>query len=134
MTGSFFHIHAHIAIYVKGKQQTISPDFGHWYDKDCLFWTHAHQDVNGIVHIESPNHLFPTIAQWYKVAQTTLPPAGDTVPQITPRNGEQEKVWVDQKPYHGNPMQIHLKAHTNVVIEFGPPWVTPKPFTFPSGL
>lgn len=133
MTGPSFHIHAHLAIYDKGKPETISSDYGHYYNKDCLFWLHSH-DTTGIIHMESPHAIRPTLATWYKIARLTLGSAKDTVPRITPLPGEQERVWVNQKPYHGDPMQIKLSKHENITIEFGPPWVKPKPFTYPSGL
>jgi hypothetical protein len=131
-SGPSFHIHAHIAIYDKGKLQPISADYGHYYNKDCLFWLHAH-DTAGIIHMESPHPIHPTLATWYQIAKLTLPSAGDKLPRITPRPGEQERAYVNQKLYHGNPMGIPLTKHENITIEFGPPWVAPKAFTFPAG-
>ena len=44
-------------------------------------------------------------------------------------------MYVDGKPYTGNPRSIVLAAHTLVVLEVTPPTVTPPPtFTFPAGL
>ncbi len=128
------HIHAHIAIYVKGKLQPISSNFGHDYNHDCLFWMHAHQDVNGIIHLESPVAVHPPLSTWYKILKETLPQSGAKVPQVAPTAGEQEKVWVNLKPYHGDPMNIKLYRHTNITIEIGAPFTPPKPFTFPQGL
>ncbi len=133
-SNSYYHIHAHLSIYIKGVEQTISPDFGHDYNDDCLFWMHAHADENGIIHMESPNAIHPTLATWHAIAEKTLPQSGAKVPPITPPAGLQEKAYVNMKPYNGDPTQIKLYKHTQVVLEFGPPFVAPKPFTFPQGL
>lgn len=128
------HVHARVSIYIKGVEQTISPDYGHDYNDDCLFWMHAHQDVNGIIHMESPYPIHPTLATWHLIAEKTLPQSNAKVPPIVPPAGLREKAWVNLKPYNGDPTQIKLYRHTQVVLEFGPPFVPPKPFTFPPGL
>jgi hypothetical protein len=46
------------------------------------------------------------------------------------QSGEQMKVYVNQKPYHGNPANILLQPHTNIYIEVGPPFVKPQPFAW----
>lgn len=40
------------------------------------------------------------------------------------------KVYVDQKPYTGNPRDIVLVKHKTITIEIGPPFVAPKPYNF----
>jgi hypothetical protein len=44
--------------------------------------------------------------------------------------GEQMKIYVNQKPYYGNPANILLRPHTNIYIEVGPPFVKPQPFVW----
>ena len=39
------------------------------------------------------------------------------------------KVWVNDKPYKGDPNLIKLTAHVDIVIEGGPPFPTPPKFT-----
>lgn len=130
MTAGSFHIHAHLAILDKGKPVTIGSDFGHDYNHDCLYWLHAHSDYNGIIHMESPHTIHPPLATWLNIARETLPQSGETVPRLTPLAGEQEKVYVNMKPYYGDPLKIKLYNHTQVTIEFGPPFVAPQPFDF----
>jgi hypothetical protein len=38
-------------------------------------------------------------------------------------------VWVDGKPYGGDPTKIPLAAHTDIVLEIGPPYPAPPKFT-----
>ncbi|HEV8409270.1 MAG TPA: hypothetical protein VGQ30_02095, partial [Gemmatimonadaceae bacterium] len=43
--------------------------------------------------------------------------------------GDAMKVWVDGKPFAGDPRTIPLKPHTDIVLMIGPPFVTPPRFT-----
>jgi len=43
--------------------------------------------------------------------------------------GEEMRVWVDGHVYAGDPRAIKLGDHTDIVIEVGAPFTTPKPFT-----
>lgn len=122
-----YHVHAHIAIFNKGKPQLIGQDFGHYYSGDCLYWMHAH-DTTGIIHIEAPQTVTPTLQEWYDVQKLTLAKSAQI--SLTPPAGEQRKVWVNMKPYTGDPYNIKLFQHTDVTVEFGPPWVAPKRFNF----
>jgi hypothetical protein len=45
------------------------------------------------------------------------------------KKGSKLKVWVDGKPYAGDPAKIPLAAHADIVIEAGPPFPTPPKFT-----
>jgi len=37
------------------------------------------------------------------------------------------KVWVDGKPFTGDPRTIPLTAHADIVIQVGPPHAKPAP-------
>ncbi|MGI8968802.1 MAG: hypothetical protein ACR2GA_06835 [Chloroflexota bacterium] len=124
--GVGYHIHAHISLINKGKVVTIPSDFGHDYTHDCLFWLHAHADENGVIHLESPTVMHPTLAQYQAVARRTLP-AKDVV-SFTPPAGDSMRVWVNQKPYSGNPESIRIYNHENIVVEYGPPFIPPPAF------
>ena len=45
------------------------------------------------------------------------------------RKGRTLKVWVNGKAYTGDPAEIALTAHEDIVIEAGPPFPKPKAFT-----
>lgn len=126
MTTAGPHIHAQLGIYYRGKPFQINSNFGHDTNHDCLFWMHSHVDANGIIHMESPHVIHPTIATWLAIAKETIPPA----PNLAPKKGETEEVWRNLKRYYGNPLNIKLYNHTQVDIEFGPPFVTPQKFNF----
>jgi hypothetical protein len=44
--------------------------------------------------------------------------------------GQTLKVWVNLKPYYGNPRNIKLTQHTDITIQIGPKFVKPKRFDF----
>ncbi len=123
-----YHVHPHLTVLIKGKQFQFSTDTGHYYDHDCLFWVHKHQDENGLIHIESPGPVKPPLKTFFDIVRLTAGPQG--VPNITPRPGQQRKVWVNMKPYTGDPLQIPLLQHTDITIEIGPPFSSPKKFPF----
>ena len=68
-----YHVHAHLAVLVDGKQKLLDRYAGLNYAHDCLYWLHAH-DQSGIVHIESPHKILPTLGTWYDVMKLPLSP------------------------------------------------------------
>src|SRR5919108_3504755 len=46
------HIHAHLDIFISGKEFAIPSDIGIIPNK-CIYWLHTHDDT-GVIHIESP--------------------------------------------------------------------------------
>jgi hypothetical protein len=39
-----YHVHPHLTVLIKGKPFQFNQDVGRYYDHDCLFWLHKHQD------------------------------------------------------------------------------------------
>lgn len=128
-SGAAPHIHADLAIYDRGKYVGLDPNVGHNINQDCLYWVHAHADAAvGVIHMESPHVIHPTIATYIAIARKTVGAAHAA--DLSPKPGEVRKVWVNEKPYYGNPLDIKLYKHMTVTVEFGPPFVKPKPFNF----
>jgi hypothetical protein len=126
MPAGGYHIHAHLAVYVKGKLQTIGSDSGHYYAKDCLFWLHAHDSI-GIIHIEGPHEIHPPLAAYLGILAKTNPGGA---PQVTPAAGESRKVWVNGKVFTGDPASIKLYPHATIQVDIGPPFPPYQPFDF----
>lgn len=126
------HYHAHLSMYVNGSPTLLPANIG--IDNDCLYWMHTH-DTSGVIHIEAPKdqskHKF-TLGNFFDVWGKKLDRKhlGDA----TVGPGQQMVITVDGKPYGGDPRNIVLGAHTQVVIEITPPQVTPTPYTFAPGL
>jgi hypothetical protein len=142
------HYHAHLTILYKGTPVTVPHGVGIPGGKldpnsqtpyvstgTCFYWLHTHDDT-GVIHIEAPqgsaNRQF-TLGNFFAVWGQPL--STGKVATLKVGSGEQMKVWVDGKPYSGDPSKIALKSHQQIVIEIGPPFTDPPPtFTFPSGL
>ena len=126
-----YHVHAHLFILLDGKPQTVSAYVGipgAPLLPKCYYWLHTHDNTE-IIHIESPTTRTYTLGQFFDiwgqplnridVATHPVPSAGLTV-------------FVDGKQYDGDPRDVELKAHTQVVLELGQ--VGPPPsFSFPIG-
>lgn len=128
MEGVVYHVHAALRVYNKGKLIPQSNDSGHNYNNDCLYWLHVH-DQSGVIHVEAPKVIHPTLGTWIDVQRTTNS-AGDVSPIAMNKAGLQRHVWLNGKRYSGDPRSIVLKQHTDIVIEYGPPFSQPKPFDF----
>src|SRR5947209_11234275 len=100
-----YHVHAHVTVLVKGKSQLFDRYSGLNYDHDCLYWLHVH-DQTGIVHIESPHKILTTLGTWYDVMKQPL--SATQVANAKVKAGEQLKMWVNGKPYTGDPRNIVL--------------------------
>lgn len=124
ISAGFYHVHAHLALLHDGKQVTIPANIGfHWQDS-CLYWTHTHSPSYGIIHIESPYKIVPTLGDFFKIWGVPLNSS-----QAWKYSGPM-KVYVNQKPYTGDPANIKLHLHTDVTIEVGGPFTKPQKFDF----
>ncbi len=124
------HYHAHLTIIYRGQPALIPPQTGIISQNrtiNCFYWLHTHT-TSGIIHIEAPkefaNRQF-TVGDFFQIWNQPL-----TSKQVTTfpvGKGDQVKVWVDGKPYTGDPRKIVLKSHSQIVIEVGPPFIDPPP-------
>src|SRR5690242_6562978 len=92
-----YHIHAHLAIFVKGKQRQVPLGIGigpPWRGQDarvgpfvtsgtCFMWLHTHTG-DGIIHIESPDKRTYTLGQFFdiwgeKLSSTEVGPSSGKV-------------------------------------------------------
>jgi hypothetical protein len=128
------HYHAHLSILIDGNETTLPAGVGIDQTDQCLYWMHTHQ-ADGVIHIEAPKSaatrkftLGNIFDIWHKPLDSTH--VGDT----TLTSSQKLVIYVDGKPFTGNPRSIVLGAHTLVVLEVTPPEVNPPPsFTFPAG-
>ena len=124
--GQRIHIHQHLVIFDHGKQVDIPRNVGQPTMKRCIYWLHTHTP-DGIIHIEAPADRSFTLGDFFLVWGQ---PLGKTLAATAhAAKGEQVKVWVDDKPFSGDPRTIPLKPHTDIVIQVGPPFVTPPKYT-----
>jgi hypothetical protein len=131
------HYHAHLDIEVDGKAVTVQPFLG-WVVKGQsatgLAPLHTH-DGSGIIHIENSVPATFVLGQFFvewgvKFTPTCLGP-------YCTGHGKQLAVFVNGKPYTGDPTKLVLAAHQEIAVEYGATGHLPTPpssYAFPSGL
>jgi hypothetical protein len=129
------HYHAHLSIVIGGNETTLPAGVGIDQTTQCLYWLHTHA-TDGVIHIEAPKSSAArkfTLGDVFDIWQKPLSSTQIGATKLT--KGQKLVMYVDGKPYTGNPRNIVLGNHTQVVLEVTPPAVTPPPtFTFPAGL
>jgi len=120
-----YHVHAHLTILDAGKPVTVPAYTG--ITNSCLYWLHTH-DTSGVIHIEAPKKIAPTLGNFFDIWSQPLSRTTAAGARVQP--GQRMKVFVNLKPYTGNPRTIRLHAHTIVTIEIGPPFSPPQKFDF----
>jgi hypothetical protein len=124
-----YHLHAHLRIFIEGAEVPVPADIG--IRRDCISWLHTH-DADGILHIEAPRRQTYTLGAFFRVWGRPL----DSTHLLDRVADEQHRVaaYVDGQTYEGPPETIPLEAHADIILEYGPPFMRPPPYTFPPGL
>ena len=125
------HYHAHLTILLNGQPVSVPAQIG--ITDQCFYWMHTH-DTSGVIHIEAPanqkDRTF-TLGDFFSVWKQPL--SSTQVATLTLTSDQKLVIYVDGKPYTGDPKKIVLKSHTQVVLEITPPTVDPPPtFTWTS--
>jgi hypothetical protein len=135
------HIHAHLAIYVNGKQMTVpygvgieqpwsttsDGNGGEFVESGAAFYyLHTHDD-SGVIHIESPIKQTFTLGQFFAEWNQTL-----SATQIGSHTGS-VTAYVNGQKVSGDPSSIQLSAQEVIQLDLGTV-VAPQPYAFPSGL
>jgi hypothetical protein len=134
-----YHVHVHVAVYVKGKMMRLPAGIGitqprllerfsngHFYDVgpyDCLYWLHTHV-ADGIIHVESPGRKDFTLGEFFDIWNQPLAPN-----QVGPAKGK-VVVFENGKRLLGNPTLTPLIRHANIQIDVGKPFVPYQKFGF----
>jgi hypothetical protein len=137
-----YHHHVHLAIFVNGKPYAVPLGIGMMppaqvqqqsngafasgsgsTTNPCLYWLHVHAQ-DGIFHLESPQpgnfELGQAFGVWGQpVTATQVGPYKGTVTATL--NGQ---VWP------GDPAQIPLAEHAQIVLNVGGPTITPPPISW----
>ncbi|HZQ72267.1 MAG TPA: hypothetical protein VFB08_05080 [Burkholderiales bacterium] len=131
------HYHAHLALFYRGEQIAIPYGIGivkpFRVERGFVgagsgyYWLHTH-DATGIIHIEAPEERDFTLGNFFDIWGRALSPAN-----VAGLKGKL-RVYVDGKPFAGDPRAIVLKPHEQITLEVGEPAVTPPTYAFPEGL
>jgi hypothetical protein len=126
--GEVLHIHQHLDVYVNGKKVTVPALIG--IDQQAQFLTQLHtHDTTGIVHVESPTKRSFRLGEFFGEWGVRL-----TASCIGSYCGKLHW-WVNGVKMTGDPAQLTLKPHQEIVIASGkPPFPVPSSYKFPAGL
>jgi hypothetical protein len=124
--GQRIHIHQHLVIFNHGKMVPIPENVGQVPLRNCLYWVHTHTP-DGIIHIEAPQDRSFTLGDFFAIWGQPLSRTEAATAKGT--KSEPLKIWVNGKPYTGDPRKIALIAHADIVIQAGPPFLKPPVFT-----
>jgi hypothetical protein len=127
-----YHVHTHLTVYANGALRPIPPGIGivspvaeqtaagpFYGATRCYYWLHVHAQ-DGVIHIESPTTRTYTLGQFFDLWGQPL-----SSTQVGPLSGPLT-VFVDGRPYAGDPAAIPLGSHEDVQIDLGTPTVPPQ--------
>src|ERR1035441_3835265 len=134
-----YHVHVHVAIYVKGQMRRLPAGIGITQPQlvvhdsagvfkdvglyDCLYWLHTHV-ADGIIHVEAPAKQSFTLGQFFDIWNQ---PLSDS--QVGPAKGS-VVVFENGKKLIGDPRQTPLLPHGDIQIDVGTPIVPFQPFAY----
>jgi hypothetical protein len=128
------HYHAHLDVFVGNSRVTVPPYVGIDVNKKAITALHTH-DSSGIIHIESADDVPFTLGQFF--TEWGQPLTATQVGQLAVPAGSELRVYRNGEQVSGNPAEMKLKAHDEIVVWVGPTGDKPKvpsSFDFPQGL
>jgi hypothetical protein len=132
--GAVVHIHQHLDIFVDGHQVTVPAGVG--IDPAAGYAPLHTHDPSGIVHVESPTVRSYTLGEFFAVWGVRFTPA--CLGGYCAGGGRELRVYVNGRPYQGDPTGLVLAAHQELVVAFGTaaqlPSPVPSSYPFPAGL
>jgi hypothetical protein len=133
--GTALHIHQHLDIYVDGRHVTVPAGIGIDAASGFISPLHTH-DTTGVMHVESPDVRTFTLGQFFAVWGVRL--TGRCLGGYCASGASQVRVFVDGRRVTGDPRQLALAEHQEIVVTYGTPAQLPRPlpltYDFPAGL
>ena len=132
--GTVIHIHQHLDLYVDGHRVPVPAGVG--IDPAAGYAPlHTHDD-SCVIHVESPTVRTYTLGEFFAVWGVRLTPT--CLGGYCAGGGRRLRVYVNGRPYQGDPAGLVLAAHQELVVAFGTaaqlPSPVPSSYPFPPGL
>jgi len=125
-----YHIHAHLTIYINGKQVAIPQNIGIASDQSCFYWLHTHTS-DGVIHIEFPRQGSPTLGNFLDIWGQEFSQLGF---QNQLASSADWTVYVDGKKVTSDFNHLNLQPHQVITIAYNSPGITPDTsFNWPAG-
>jgi hypothetical protein len=132
--GTVIHIHQHLDLYVDGRRVPVPAGIG--IDPAVGYAPLHTHDASGVIHVESPTVRTYTLGELFAVWGVRLTPS--CLGGYCAGGGRQLRVYVDGRPYRGDPTTLALTPHQELVVAFGTAAQLPSPipssYPFPPGL
>lgn len=131
--GTVLHLHEHLSISIDGRAVTVPAHLGIDEAADRISPIHTH-DRTGILHVESPVRRTFRLGQLFTEWDVALA-AGRVGGYRDGRDGVRVAMFVDRRPYAGDPRGIVLRERQDldvVVTTDGSDPAPPAAFAFPS--
>jgi len=136
MEGQALHIHQHIDIYVRGQHIAVPAFVGVVTSPNILFAPIHTHDSSGIIHVESPTQRDFSLGEFFDVWGVLFTPT--CIGADCNTGNERLQVFANGKVVTGNPRQVKLLEHEEIVVTFGTPSQIPTPYptsyAFPQSL
>ncbi len=131
--GTALHIHQHLDLYVNGRRVAVPAGIG--IGGTLFAPVHTH-DASGVIHVESPVQVPYTLGQLFDIWGVRF--TRSCLGAYCSGGGASLKVWVDGHLVTGNPRQVQLLEHEEIVVAVGTPAEMPNPvprsWAFAAGL
>jgi hypothetical protein len=132
--GTVLHIHQHLDVFVEGKPVTVPAGLGIDPAQQFISPLHTH-DPTGIMHVESPTPETFTLGQFFGV--WGVPLDRTHIGGLQAGAGKELRAWVNGNPATGDPANIALASHQEIVLAYGTaaqmPRKVPARYGFPPG-
>jgi hypothetical protein len=132
--GRELHTHEHLDLYLNGTHVAVPAAIG--IDPQRRFFSPLHtHDRTGILHVESPTRTAYTLGQFFGVWGVRL--SAGCIGGYCAGDGRALQAFVDGQRVHGEPAEILLRSHAEIVLAFGTraelPKRIPSSYSFPAG-
>ena len=116
-----YHIHAHLTIYINGKQVTVPQGVGIASDQSCFYWLHTHTS-DGVVHIEFPKQGSPTLGNFLDIWRQSFSQPGFHNELASSADWT---IYVDGKKVTSDFNHLILQPHMVITIAYNSPNIKP---------
>ncbi len=132
--GTALHIHQHLDIFIDGNETPIPAGTGIDEAGGFISTIHVH-DNTGIIHVESPTIQTFTLGQFFDIWGVEF--TSQRIGGYQNQGDKTLKVFVNGTLYPGDPRQLALASHQEIVIAYGTDQELPNPipstYNFPPG-
>lgn len=127
-----YHVHAHLSVYVNGKNVTVPAQVGIDPQGQFLAPLHTH-DTSGVIHMESSQTYPFKLGQFFDVWGVKF--TTNQLGGYQAGNGNVLTTYVNGQPVANGPGYV-IKPHDLIIVSYGKPGSAPKsqPYSFAPGL